>query len=48
MNIRVMNKNEAIAHSYKQNIPKCIIISINSLGDSSPVFYKHTDPTKKE
>lgn len=47
MNIRVMSRNEAVAHSYKQEIPKCIIVSINCLGDSAPIFYKHTDPTKE-
>lgn len=47
MNIRVMSRNEAVAHSYKQDIPKCIIVSINCLGDSAPVFYKHADSTKE-
>lgn len=47
MNIRVMSRNEAVAHSYKQDIPKCVIISINCLGDSTPVFYKHADSTKE-
>ena len=47
MNIRVMSRNEAVAHSYKQEIPKCIIVSINCLGDSAPIFYKPTTPDKE-
>lgn len=47
MNIKVMSRREAIMHSYKQEIPKCIIISINCLNDHSPTFYECTNPEYK-
>lgn len=45
--ITVMSRQEAIAHSYKQEIPKCIIVSINCLNDLSPVFYEPTNSLNK-
>lgn len=47
MKITVMSRQEAIAHSYRQEIPKCIIVSINCLNDLSPVFYEPTNPLNK-
>ena len=43
MNIKVMSRNEAIAHSFKQEIPKCAIVSINALLENHPSFYMHNN-----
>ena len=48
MNIKVMSRKEAIMHSYKQEIPKCIIVSINCLDDFGPTFYECTNPEYKK
>jgi predicted protein tyrosine phosphatase len=42
--IRIMSRNEALAHSYKVEIPKYILISINCPDERAPQFYECTNP----
>lgn len=43
MKITVMSRLQAIEHSIKSNIEKCIIISINSLNDEATYFYDNSN-----
>lgn len=40
-NIKVMSRNEAVAYSYRKDVPKYIIISISCLDDTAPIFYTY-------
>jgi predicted protein tyrosine phosphatase len=42
--LRIMSRGEALAHSYKVETPKYILISINCPGEQSPQFYESTNP----
>ena len=39
MRVRVMSEMKAIAHSYLQEIPTCVIVSITGAKDHTPYFY---------
>lgn len=47
MKVRVMSRMEAVQHSYLQDIPNCMIVSISCPGDSAPSFYIHPDRSKQ-
>lgn len=46
--VRVLSMMDAIMHSYKQDIPSCIIISITCANESIPNFYKPNSMHKGE
>lgn len=47
MKVKVMSRLEAIEHSYKQEIPNCMIVSISCPGENAPSFYTHPDRDKQ-